>query len=95
MNARVFFPARRAAAMLAGAAALLLISATLSGPAWAIFGGGPDGNRHPNVGTLICYYPQFGVIAPFGSGILVHERVLLTRAMGLGTLEPAWSSPLG
>jgi len=95
MNARVFFPARRAAAMLAGAAALLLISATLSGPAWAIFGGGPDGNRHPNVGTLICYYPQFGVIAPFGSGILVHERVLLTSGHGIRDISAGVVIPLG
>jgi len=95
MNARVFFPARRACRMLAGALVLLLISAAFSGPAWAVFGGGPDAGRHPNVGTLICYYPQFGVIAPFGSAILVHERVLLTSGHGIRNINAGVVIPLG
>ena len=85
MNARVFFPAKRAAAMFAGAVALLLVLTALSGPAWAVFGGGPDAGGHPNVGTLICYYPQFGVIAPFGWRYWSTSASFSPRAMGLGT----------
>jgi len=64
-------------AVFAGAVALLLILAAFTGPAWAITGGEPDGNRHPNVGTIIAYYPAYGII-PFGSGTLIHPRVFLT-----------------
>ena len=58
--------------------ALAAVAVTGSGPAWAITGGEPDGNRHPNVGTVIAYHPAYGRIIPWGSGTLVHERVMLT-----------------
>jgi hypothetical protein len=80
--------------MLAGAAALLLISAALSGPAWAISGGQPDGKRHPHVGTVIAYDPLFGII-PYMSGTLIHERVLLTAGHGMPLIESGEVTLLG
>ena len=47
-----------ASRILAGAAALLLISATFGDRAWAITGGGPDGGNHPYVGAMIAVHPQ-------------------------------------
>jgi len=72
-------------AVFAGVAALLLISAAFSGPAWAITGGEPDGTRHPSVGAVIVYHPLYGII-PFFSGTLVHERVFLTAGHGVASI---------
>jgi len=72
-------------AVFAGVAALLLISAAFSGPAWAITGGEPDGTRHPSVGAVIVYHPVYGII-PFFSGTLVHERVFLTAGHGVASI---------
>jgi len=85
MKARLVFHKTRACGMLAGAVALLVISAVFSGPAWAIVGGEPDGNRHPNVGAVIVYHPLYGVI-PYFSGTLVHERVFLTAGHGVAPI---------
>ena len=65
-----------ASRILAGAVALLLISATFGDRAWAITGGGPDGGNHPYVGAMIAVHPQYGLL-PF-TGILIHPRVILT-----------------
>jgi immune inhibitor A len=48
MKARVLFPTKLASGMLAGAVALLLISAAFSGLVWAIAGGEANQDRHPN-----------------------------------------------
>ena len=94
MNARVFFPARRASGMLAGALVLLLISAALSGPAWAITGGESDRNQHPNVGAVIFYVPATGGIGN-ASGTLVHPRVFLTAGHVVDMLESGQFTLLG
>jgi len=94
MNARVFFPARRVAAMLAGALVLLLISALFTGPAWAITGGEPDNGRHPNVGAVIFQNRATGGIGN-ASGTLVHPRVFLTAGHVVGMLESGQFTLLG
>ena len=94
MKARVFFPTTRASGMLAGAVALLLISAAFSGPAWAIIGGKPDGNRHPNVGAVIFYDPAVGRIT-FASGTLIHPRVFLTAGHVITMIESGQVTLLG
>ena len=43
--------------------ALLLISHPVTGTAWAITGGEPDENRHPNVGAIVVYNPELGARA--------------------------------
>ena len=73
-----------ASRILAGAVALLLISGAFSA-AWAITGGEPDGNLHPNVGAVIVYDPLLGVV-PYFSGTLVHERVFLTAGHGVAPI---------
>ena len=85
MKARVFFRTKRACGVFAGAAALLLISAGFGGRAWAITGGEPDGNRHPNVGAVIVYHPVYGIV-PYFSGTLVHEKVFLTAGHGVASI---------
>ena len=94
MNARVLVPTKRAAKLLAGVGALLLISATFSGPAWAISGGEPDEGRHPNVGAVIFYVPATGGIGN-ASGTLVHPRVFLTAGHVVDTLESGQFMLLG
>jgi len=76
MKARVFLPTRQASGMLAGAVALLLISAGFIGVAWAVTGGEPDEGRHPNVGAMRFYHPALGTVCC--SGTLIHPRVFLT-----------------
>jgi hypothetical protein len=71
--------------VLAGAVALLLISAALSGPASAITGGEPDEGRHPNVGAVIVYHPVYGIV-PYFSGTLIHPRVFLTAGHGVAPI---------
>jgi hypothetical protein len=65
-----------ASRILAGAVALLLISAAFGDRAWAITSGGPDNTNHPYVGAMIAVHPKYGVM-PF-TGILIHPRVILT-----------------
>jgi hypothetical protein len=73
--------------ILAGAVALLLMSAVFGGRAWAITAGQPDGNGHPNVGAVIVY-DSYGVVSgyprviPDFSGTLIHPRVFLTVGHG-------------
>lgn len=78
MNPKLSYRTIRGAGMFAGVVALLLISAAFSGPAYAITGGEPDGNAHPNVGTVLAYDPFYGRIIPLGSGTLIGERAFLT-----------------
>ncbi len=81
-------------AVFAGAVALLLILAAFTGPAWAITGGGPDGNQHPNVGTIIVYHPVYGII-PMCSGTLIDERVFLTAGHCTAPIEDGEITLLG
>jgi hypothetical protein len=85
MNARVFFRTGRACEMLAGAVALLLLSSAFPSPAWAITGGEPDGNRHPNVVAVIAHHPMYGLL-PF-TGTLIHPRVILTAGHAVAMIE--------
>jgi hypothetical protein len=66
-----------ASKMVTGAVALLLISTAFTPQAWGITFGEPDQGRHSNVGTVVVYHPDYGVI-PWGTGTLVHPRVFLT-----------------
>jgi Trypsin len=70
---------------LAGAVALLLISAALGGRAWAITFSEPDQGRHPNVCAVIAIHPIFGLI-PF-SGTLISDRVVLTAGHAVQLIE--------
>ncbi len=78
MKARMFFHKKRASGMLAGALTLLALSAAVGGLAWAITGGEPDEDRHPNVGTVLVYDPFYRRIIPYGSGTLISPRAFLT-----------------
>jgi hypothetical protein len=64
-------------------------------PAAAISGGEPDGNRHPNVGTVIAYDSMLDKIVPYLSGTLIHERVLLTAGHGMPAIESGEVTLLG
>jgi hypothetical protein len=86
MNARFLFPTKPASRLLAGAVALLVVSAAFPGPAWAIVNGEPDGNGHPNVGAIVVYHPAYGII-PYGSGTLIHPRVFLTAGHAVAAIE--------
>jgi hypothetical protein len=70
---------------LAGAVAVLLISAGFGGRAWAITGGAPDGNRHSNVVAVIAYHPVYGLL-PF-TGTLIHPKVILTAGHAVSWIE--------
>ena len=59
-------------------AAALLIAA-LAGPAGAITFGQPDGNRHPNVGSIVLDIPEIGLIQ-WCSGTLIEDDVFLTAS---------------
>jgi len=72
--------------MLAGAVALLLVSGAFGGRAWAIIGGEPDGNHHPNVGAVIFYDSAVGGVT-CASGTLIHPRVLLTAGHVIDMIE--------
>jgi hypothetical protein len=85
MKPRTLFSTKQASRMLVGGVVLLLIWAAFSAPAWAIVGGKPDGNRHPNVGAVIVRHPLYGVI-PYFSGTLIHERVFLTAGHGVASI---------
>jgi hypothetical protein len=56
------------------------------GQAWAIVNGEPDGNGHPNVGTMVVYHPAYGII-PYASGTLIHPRVFLTAGHAVTAIE--------
>ena len=95
MNAKLPFPTKRASGLLAGAVALLFISTSFSGPAWAITGGEVDeNNTYANVGGVV-WLPPDGSGPILGlSGILIHPRVLLTAGHGTIYLEAnAWMIP--
>ena len=86
--------------IFAGAVALLLISGAFGGRAWAITGGQPDGNWHPNVGAVIVY-DSYGVISgyprviPEFSGTLIHPRVFLTAGHGAPDIASGLVKVLG
>ena len=65
---------RRILVMLAVAATLMVAT-----PAHAITFGEPDGNRHPNVGTMILKLAD-GSLRHWCTGTMVSERVFLTAA---------------
>jgi hypothetical protein len=79
--------------ILAGVAALLLISVALGGRAWAITGGGPDNNNHPYVGAMIAVHPVYGLL-PF-TGILIHPRVILTAGHATSLIASGEATLLG
>ena len=60
--------------MVIAVAALMLLAA----PAGAITYGQPDGNKHPNVGTLVGTFD--GQTYPYCSGVLISPTVFLTAA---------------
>ena len=62
--------------LVAGVLAALLVSV---GPAQAITGGQPDGNRHPNVGLMVVSFPGSGPVA-WCSGTLIAPTYFLTAA---------------
>lgn len=68
--------------MLRPAAALsiaALLIAVLAAPVGAITFGQPDGNRHPNVGSIVVDVPEFGLLQ-WCSGTLIDEDVFLTAS---------------
>jgi hypothetical protein len=58
-------------------AVVLGLTITSMGPAAAVTGGEPDGNRHPNVGLILFYSPDGRFRC---SATLVTPTVLLTAA---------------
>lgn len=48
--------------------------------AGAITNGQPDGNRHPEVGALVGYFPSVGQTFAYCSGTLISPTVFLTAA---------------
>jgi hypothetical protein len=74
-------PAGLAGRTLAGAVALLLISAVFCGRAWAITGGEVDqNNTYSNVGAWTGPSPLGPGLMALCSGTLIHPRVVLTAA---------------
>lgn len=64
--------------ILSLAAALALLPA-LASPAGAIVFGEPDGDAHPNVGSIVLDIPDRGLFQ-FCSGTLIDDRVFLTAS---------------
>jgi secreted trypsin-like serine protease len=58
---------------------VLAASLVAVGPAQAITGGQPDGNRHPNVGLMVVSFPGSGPVA-WCSGTLIAPTYFLTAA---------------
>lgn len=56
-----------------------LLVSTLAAPAGAIVFGEPDGERHPNVGTMVVEWEP-GEISKYCSGTLIAPTVFLTAA---------------
>jgi hypothetical protein len=59
-----------------GCIALVLPASSLL----AITNGQPDGNRHPQVGALVGFYPPAGMSIAYCSGTLISPTVFLTAA---------------
>jgi secreted trypsin-like serine protease len=78
-------------AMSRGSTVVLLVLASLGltvGAAQAITFGQPDGNRHPNVGTLLADLdPDSPGLDSFCSGTLIAPTVFLTAAHCTASLE--------
>lgn len=74
-----------ASKIVTGAVALLLISGTFGGRAWAITFGEPDQGRHPNVCAVIAAHPIYGLL-PFSS-TLISDRVVLTAGHAVPMIE--------
>lgn len=77
--------------------AVIVLSLIIVIPAKAINWGEPDGNRHPNVGAIMGYFPDWGMFLPFCSGTLIEVdglegRVFLTAGHCTDGLEdyPDW-----
>lgn len=68
-------PGRRDRAIVAVVVLALLLVAAL--PAFAITHGEPDGNDHPNVGSIVIKIPELGVFQ-LCSGTLIADDVFLT-----------------
>ena len=68
---------RRVTVALISAAAIVACAAP---PAQAIVNGGLDGNRHPEVATLVGDIPPYGYGIPYCSGALISPTVLVTAA---------------
>ncbi len=81
--------------ILAGAVALLLISAAFGGRAWAISGGEVDeDNTYSNVGGVIALEPGLDP-AVKSSCILIHPRVVLTAGhVSVFMEQNPWAIPL-
>ena len=77
----------------AGAAALLLIATAFGGRAWAITGGQPVGTAYPNVGSVLAFDPDYGLI-PLGSGTLIGERVFLTAGHVVESIDSGYDTLL-
>jgi len=71
---------------------LLLISGAFSA-AWAITGGQPVGTAYPNVGSVLAFDPDYGLI-PLGSGTLIGERVFLTAGHVVESIDSGYDTLL-
>jgi len=82
--------------ILAGAVALLLISAAFNHRAWAITGGEVDqNNAFPNVGAVVALPPDGSGPTVMASGTLIHPRVLLTAGhVSIFMEQNPWTIPL-
>ena len=70
-------------------AAAIVAVVTTASPAQAITFGQPDGDRHPNVGTLVTDYdPNSPGPESFCTGTLIAPQVVLTAAHCGGALAP-------
>jgi hypothetical protein len=82
--------------ILAGAVALLLISAAFNHRAWAITGGEVDQNNiYSNVAAGVWFPPDGSEPVIAFSGTLIHPRVLLTagHVTWSGQQHPEWPPP--
>lgn len=78
---------RRRVQVLSIALALQLVI-VVAGPASAITFGEPDGNRHPNVGSIVVDVPELELeLLQWCSGTLISARVFLTASHCTAPLE--------